>query len=471
MKSIFIKLCTGSIIFSACNTNQRPIHQKPNIIFIITDDQQTGLLGLEGNPVVKTPNIDRIGNEGVIFRNFFAVTPLSSPSRASFLTGQYAHKHGVINNDKVGMDVISHTLMTWPRQLHEAGYKTAFIGKWHMGLDDSRRPGFDRWLSFKGQGIYINGVVNDDGFQRQIKGYMTDYINDQAAAFIKMQSKKNEPFAMVVSHKAIHWPILPAKEYDSSYAGYEFKTTPPGEDDLKGKPLLTRAVTEADWSSLEGIVPEPAEPRRDRGMDPASIVRDQLHCLRSVDDGAGAIFDALDKIGQLDNTIIIFTSDNGMLMGEHGQVNVKRWAYDPAIRVPLLIRYPKIIPPGSTRDQMLLNIDIAPTLLELAGVKSIIPLHGQSFVPVLNNADAVGRKSFLAEYFLEKVNPGNPSWKAVRTEQFKYIRYSDDTGGIEELYDLKADPHEENNLIADPSSKSIAEDLRQQLDKLLLETM
>jgi len=469
MKNIILKFCAGSMLLSGCNMNQSSVQQKPNIIFIITDDQEIGLLGIEGHPVVQTPNIDRIGNEGVLFKNFFVVTPLSSPSRASFLTGQYAHSHRVINNDKASIDVISHTLMTWPRQLRESGYETAFIGKWHMGLDDSRRPGFDRWFSFKGQGIYIDGVVNDDGLQHQITGYMTDFLNEQAVAFVNKDHHK-KPFAMILSHKAIHVPILPAKEYDSLYSDYVFETMPPGEEDIKGKPVMTRPVAPVDWNSLEGIAPEPAEPRRGRGMDHSSILRDQLRCLASVDDGVGQLFAALEKTGQLDNTVIIYTSDNGMLMGEHGQFDVKRWAYDPALRVPLLIRYPPVIAERSVREQMVLNIDIAPTILELAGVQPIVPVQGLSFVSLLHNADASWRKAFLAEYFLEKVAPRVPSWKAVRTEQWKYIQYSGETDGLDELYNLQTDPDEEHNLISEPAVKSNLDALQKQLNDLQKDT-
>lgn len=442
--------------------------EKPNIIFIITDDQEKGLLSIEGHPVMKTPNIDRIGEEGAVFNNFFVVTPLCSPSRASFLTGQYASSHRVINNDKLGLDVISHTLMTWPRHLRENGYETAFIGKWHMGLDDSRRPGFDRWVSFKGQGVYIDGVVNDEGMRHQITGYMTDYLNEQAVDYVNADHN-DKPFALILSHKALHWPILPAKRYESLLSDYKFEPVPPGEEDLEGKPVLTRPVPDIDITTLEGVAPEPAEPRRGRGSDRLSMVHDNLRCLASVDEGIGDIYDALEKTGQLDNTIIIYTSDNGMLMGEHGEFDKKRWAYDPALRVPMLIRYPSVIPGGSVLNKMILNIDIAPTLLELAGVEPIIPMHGRSFVPLLNNSDAPWREAFLAEYFLEKCVPRAPSWKAIRTEKWKYIRYYGNAGILNELYDLENDPEEEHNLISEPSAQPHLQKLQQQLNKMLEE--
>ena len=411
---------------------------RPNIVFIITDDQRADLLGIAGHPVAKTPHIDRLGREGGWFRNFFTVTPLCSPSRASFLTGLYPHSHRVINNDKLGLDVVSHTLMTWPRQLREAGYETAFIGKWHMGLDDSRRPGFDRWLSFKGQGIYIDGVVNDDGLQRQITGYMTDYLNEQALAFVRKPHPK--PFAMIVSHKAVHVPYLPAERHEPLYADYEFKPVAPVAGDLAGKPVMTRPAPRGNRAALEGVAPEPGEPRRGRGRNPPSIVRDQLRCLASVDEGVGQLYAALKESGQLDRTVIVYTSDNGYLMGEHGVFDQKRWAYEPAIRVPLLVRYPPAIAAGSVHDQLVLNIDLAPTLLELAGVKSIVPMHGESFVPLLRDSSAPGRTAILTEYFLEKVAARVPPWQSIRTHRWKYIRYGDEPETLNELYDLQADP-------------------------------
>lgn len=463
---VALAIAAGVLLFSCAKTAQA--QKRPNIIFIITDDQQVGLLGIEGSPVAQTPNIDRIGKEGVIFKNAFVVTPLCSPSRASFLTGQYAHKHEVINNDKLGLDVISHTLMTWPRQLREAGYETAFIGKWHMGLDDSRRPGFDRWFSFKGQGAFIDPVVNDEGIRKQTTGYMTDIINEQAVDFVN-RNHNQKPFAMIVSHKAVHWPVLPAKRHEALYENYKLESQPASEDDIMGKPLLTREVDREASYFIENILPEPAEPRRGRGNDPSTIVGDELRCLSSVDEGVGLLFAALEKSGQLDNTMIIYTSDNGMLMGEHGQFNVKRWAYDPVLRIPLLVRYPRLVSAGSVQEQMVLNVDIAPTLLELADVEPIIPIHGQSFVPLLQDSNAPWRKAFLAEYFLEKVSPRERPWKAIRTERWKYIEYTEE-GIPSELYDLQADPEEEHNLINHPDEETNIHALQKQLDDLLKET-
>ena len=291
----------------------------PNIVFVMTDDQRWDQLGCTGHPVLQTPHIDRIASEGASFNNFFVCTPLCSPSRASFLTGLYPHKHQVINNDKLGLDVISHTLMTFPRQLRENGYETAFVGKWHMGLDDSRRPGFDNWVSFKGQGVYIDGVVNDNGSRRQLRGNMTDYLNRRAVEFVRQPHER--PFCLYLSHKAVHAPFLPAERHEELYSDYEFQVPPHDKEDLAGKPVMTRAVPRINHLELEGVAPEPAEPRRGRGRDAHSVVRDQLRCLASVDEGIGELFAALEDTDQLDNTVFIYTSDNGFLMGEHGRFN------------------------------------------------------------------------------------------------------------------------------------------------------
>ncbi len=294
---------------------------RPNILVVITDDQRYDTLGCTGHPVSKTPNIDRLAREGALFPRFYVACPLCSPSRASYLTGVYPHKHGVINNDKLGLDVISHTLMTFPRQLREAGYETAFVGKWHMGADDSRRPGFDRWFSFKGQGAYIDGVVNDDGMQRQLDGHMTEQLNQQAVEWIGR--KRSKPFCLVLSHKAVHFPYLPERRDEALYSDYDFKKPAVAPGDLDGKPALTRKVPKQKSYELEGIAPEPGEPRRGRGADPSSVVRDQLRCLAEVDQGVGQLLGALEASGQLDRTAVFYTSDNGYLMGEHGQVDAK----------------------------------------------------------------------------------------------------------------------------------------------------
>lgn len=438
--------------------------RRPNIVFIITDDQRAGSLGVTGHPYAETPHIDRLAREGALFTNFFVTTPLCSPSRASFLTGQYAKTHHVFNNDRVGLDVISHTLMTFPRRLREAGYETAFIGKWHMGLDDSRRPGFDHWISFKGQGLYLDPVVNVNGEQRQLDGYMTDWLNRWATEFVERPHEK--PFVLYLSHKAVHAPYLPAERHETLYADAKYVPPVSAGGDLSDKPVLTREVPPVDWVNLESVVPEPPESRRGRGNSEDAIVRDQLRALAAVDEGVGMLLDALERTGQLENTLILFTSDNGYLLGEHGRFDTKRFAYEESIRVPFVLRYPGLVAPGTTIDAMTLNVDVAPTLLALAGAEPLDKVHGQSFLPLLADPKAPWRTSFLAEYYLEKVVPRAPSWQAVRTERWKYIRYPG-LEGMDELYDLREDPYEMHNLIADPGARAPLAEMRAELDRLL----
>ncbi len=217
---------------------------------------------------------------------------------------------------------------------------------------------------------------------------------------------------------------------------------------------------------LEGVAPEPGEPRRGRGTDPASVVRDQLRCLAGVDEGVGQFLETLQASGQLDRTLILYTSDNGYLMGEHGQMDDKRWAYEPSIRVPLVVRYPPLIKAGTVCDRLTANVDLAPTILELAGVKAVVPVHGRSLVPLFHNPAASWRSALLTEYFLEKVAPRVPPWQSVRTSRWKYIHYPENADW-DELYDLQADPGEEHNLIREPDARDTLEELKKERLRLL----
>jgi len=439
----------------------------PNIIFILVDDMRWDELSLTGHPFAKTPNLDRLGHEGVIFRNAFVCTPLCSPSRASFLTGQYPHAHWIINNDRNGLSFISHTLVTFPQVLRKAGYETAFIGKWHMGDDDTRRPGFDYWISFRGQGLFIDPVVNVNGHREQCTGYVTDLLNRWAEEFVEKEHRK--PFLLYLSHKAVHKPFLPAERHKDLYSGEQYIRPKSADDDLHGKPLLTREVPPVDIKRIPGATVEPAEPRYGRGNSQQDVYLDHLRCLASVDDGVGMLLSALERTGQLDNTLIIFTSDNGLLLGEHGLFMTKRVPYEESLRIPLIMRFPRLLEPGSERDQMVLNIDIAPTLYDLAGAVAPIRIHGKSLLPVLRNRDAELRNDFLAEYFLEQVAPRYTDWQAVRSDRWKYVHYPD-LEGMDELYNLKDDPYEMNNLIRSPNLQTTRWEMEQRLKLLLGES-
>src|SRR3989454_5520007 len=208
---------------------------RPNFLFILTDDLRFNALPSTGPPFVKTPNIDRIAREGATFTNAFGTTPLCSPSRASYLTGRWVRSHKVLGNGDNAAR--SHELITWPRLLHDAGYETGYAGKWHMGTDDTPRPGFDRWVSFKGQGTYEDPTINVDGQASKVTGYMTDILNEHALNFVKAEHKK--PFALYLAHKAVHGPFTPAERHKNLYSDTPFKPAPSAQDSLEGKPVLT----------------------------------------------------------------------------------------------------------------------------------------------------------------------------------------------------------------------------------------
>jgi N-acetylglucosamine-6-sulfatase len=456
------------LIFSFATASQPSV--RPNIVFILVDDLRWDELGIAGHPYIRTPNIDRIGKEGALFRNAFMTTPLCSPSRASFLTGQYAHTHGITDN--VDRSAASHRLVTFPRLLQQSGYETAFIGKWHMGNDDTRRPGFDRWVSFKGQGTYLDPDINEDGQAVKPTGYITDILTGYAVEFIKRRHAK--PFLVYLAHKAIHPEVtqnndgsvnladserfIPAARHQQLYAGKPIPHRPNYQRAPQGKPALLRQI--GNLSPLGAAT----------GTRDAAILERQ-RTLMAIEDGVGEILKALQATGQLDNTLIVFTSDNGYFYGEHGLSVERRLAYEESIRMPLLVRYPQAIKAGTVRNEFALNLDLAPTLLELAGVAVPNTMQGRSLVPLLKGQKTAWRNSFLIEYYSDKVFPriAQMGYQAVRNERWKYIHYLE-LSGMDELYDLKADPYEMKNLINQPGAQKPLGQMTRGLEQLLKET-
>jgi N-acetylglucosamine-6-sulfatase len=437
----------GSTLFSPA----APV--RPNIVFILVDDLRWDALSCAGHPFMPTPNIDRIAKEGARFRNAFVTTPLCSPSRASFLTGEYAHRHGILDNGE--NNTRSHQIITFPRLLQHAGYTTACIGKWHMGHnDDSPRPGFDRWVSFKGQGEYVDPVLNEDGKVAKVRGYTTDILADRAVEFIRRSHEK--PFLLYLAHKAVHGLWTPAERHKGLFAGQPITHPPNTKDTLEGKPVLQRKI---DARPPIGLATEVIE----------KLVRAQLGTLAAVDEGVGRLIETLEQTRQVDNTVVIFTSDNGYFWGEHRLVE-KRPAYEESIRIPLLMRYPRLVKPGTLLDQLVLNVDLAPTLLEIGGLAAPKRVQGRSLLPLFRSRRPNWRRSFLAEYFLDQPPFTRiPSWQAVRTERWKYIHYTE-LEGMDEFYDLATDPGEMKNLINEPGSQARLKEMKAELGRLLTET-
>ena len=465
-------ICTLSLLFNACGSDSSTGQDdpRPNIVFVLVDDMRWDEYGEAGHNFIKSPSIDRISKEGISFKNAFTTTSLCSPSRASFLTGLYAHTHGITDN--TARNEQSHKLETFPKLLNEHGYETAFIGKWHMGNDDSRRPGFDYWVSLKGQGEAIDPVLNINGEQQTVEGYVTDVLIDHSLQFINKE--RSTPFLLYLSHKALHPNIrqrddgsavnigeggfIAADRHKGMYGSAIPERRPNYGVPPTDKPALARKIGDLPLPGPETVTSD-------------QMIRERSEMLMAVDDGLGLLLEALEKNGILDNTIIAFTSDHGFWYGEHGLNEERRLAYEEAIRIPLLIRYPKLISANSKADQTVLSIDLAPTLLQLAGVTGNENFQGRSLVPILEQKAVPWRESFLVEYYSDTVFPRIVSmgYKAVRTDRYKYIHYLE-LEGMDELYDLKDDPYELNNLIDNPGMADVLNTMKAELDSHLTQT-
>ncbi|MCU0246214.1 MAG: sulfatase [Bryobacter sp.] len=456
-----------------------PSARPPNIVLVLIDDLRWDALGCCGHPWMKTPHLDRLAARGARFANAFVTTSLCSPSRASILTGQYMHAHGVKDN----FTSLPAALPTFPRLLQSAGYRTAFIGKWHMGDSqlagsgpdsDSPQPGFNHWISFRGQGVYNNPELNINGKRRKVDGYITDILTDEAVKFIGGQHS-SQPFSLYLSHKAVHAGFQTAPRHAKLYADRE-APMPPSASVRDGKPqwlLRKRDVSRHGLAHLyEGE------------YTLSSLYRDYMRCLASVDESVGRVEKALEQGGLLDNTLFVFLGDNGYLMGEQGLVD-KRVMHEPSIRVPLLAAWPGRIPAGTVRDELALNLDIAPTILNAAGLKPPSSMHGASLLNLFGNTSPSWRKDFVYEYFWDWEAPHTPGVLGLRTESHSYMEYQG-VWDINELYDNRRDPGQLNNLLAgtetttepggwmlrikDPAIRSLTRDLRARMVSILNST-
>ncbi len=439
---------------------------RPNVVLVVVDDLRWDDLGAAGHPFVRTPNADRLAREGARFLNAFATTPLCSPSRANILTGQYTRRHGILDN--TDRSAGSHALATFPRELQKAGYETAFIGKWHMGNDETRRPGFDHWIALKGQGEAIDPLLHENGKSATVKGYVTDILTERGLEFIGR--RRERPFFLLLAHKALHPNVV--QRDDGSVVSIGEGGFIPAERHLalyRREPLPRRgnyAVPPRRKPALERRIGDLPSLGPRTATDDGTI-RDRLRMLAAVDEGLARIMEALRKRGALDDTVILLTGDNGYFYGEHGLSQERRLAYEESIRLPLLVRYPSLVRAGSTPAQMALTIDLAPTVLELAGVAPPQAMDGRSLVPVLRGAAPAWRTSFLIEYFSDTVSPRvqRMGYEALRTERYKYIRYRE-LLGMDELYDLETDPYELENLIDSAAHAAVKESLGKELEGL-----
>jgi arylsulfatase A-like enzyme len=444
---------------------------KKNIVFILSDDHRYDFMGFTGKvPFLETPNMDRMAREGAHLKNAFVSTSLCSPSRASILTGQYAHRHQVVDNQSL----VPEGLAFFPSYLQQEGYATGFVGKWHMGEHhDDPRPGFDYWASFRGQGKYYNPTINLNGTRvaHRDSAYVTDVLTDYAIDFMEQQ-EAGEPFFLYLSHKAVHSEFYPAQrhygKYEKEPITYPKTMFPPGHPEALADSTSYNYRDLPNWVKAQRYSWHGVDYLYHGAYDFDTFYRRYCETLLALDESIGAVLKYLEENGLMENTVIFYMGDNGFSFGEHGLID-KRQAYEESMRVPLLVMDPQKIAAGAVIEQVVQNIDIAPTILDIAGLERQRGMDGASFAPLLYGQELEWRDTVFYEYFWERAFPQTPTTHAVRNSRYKYIRYHG-IWDVNELYDLQEDPEEMNNLIRSEAHSEIARDLNQQLFKWLYAT-
>jgi arylsulfatase A-like enzyme len=457
--------------------------QKPrNVIFILSDDHRFDYMGFLGAvPWLQTPTMARMAREGAYVQNAFVTTSLSSPSRVSILTGLFSHEHTVVDNQAPVPD----NLIYFPQYLQKAGYRTAFFGKWHMGTDGADpQPGFNHWESFKGQGTYYDVKMNVDGqwVEYPKDAYITDLLTDHTMDFIR--ENKEKPFFVYLSHKAVHDPFKASATRTGIYENERvplaksFYSPYYSEHQIPSKGADGQPAKGAEWYG-EGRLPDWVKQQREswHGVDYSyhgrtdweTEARHYCETITSLDDSMGRIFDFLKEQGLDQSTLVIYMGDNGFCWGEHGLID-KRTFYEASVRVPMLAWCPEIIKPGTVVQNMVQNIDIAPTVMQAAGIEKAQQMRGTSMLPLLQGQQVAGwRERIYYEYYWEYDFPQTPTTFGVRTDRYKYIRYHG-VWDTNEFYDLQNDPFETNNLIASPEHQPMIEQLADDLYTWLEET-
>jgi N-acetylglucosamine-6-sulfatase len=459
------------------------VARKPNILIILVDDLRYDEFGAGGHPYMKSPHIDRIAQEGALFGRAFHTTPICSPNRASILTGQYASRHGIIDN--VARDLASHRIPNYHLELQRLGYETAHLGKWHMGNSGMPRAGYDYWVAYDGHGRLNDPKLNEHGKYVQRRGYITDIMNEMAVEFVTRRHTK--PWSLWFAHKAVHPDAeqaadgtfkmdgyVVADRHKDLYRGCVFPKKPnmlPPEQVLKHKPAWTEAVELRKRPESRALLDAIHSGEQEE-------IRLRAAMMAAVDEGVGMLFEALESSGQLDDTFILFLGDNGYFFGEHCIGPERRFPYEEGIRSPFIARFPKRIRAGTRIDNLVLCQDIAPTVLELAGGKPGNHIQGRSLLPLLGSKRGSGanwRKSILIEYWAENAYPWlvGMTYKAVRTDRHKYIHWVNRSrdGELDELYDLERDPYEIVNVNKRASYRPLREKLQRELRRLTVEAL
>ncbi len=433
---------------------------RPNILYIMADDHAAHAISAYGSRINTTPNLDRIAKEGLRLENCFCVNSICTPSRACILTGKYSHKNGV-----PVFNCIDPEAPNVAKDLQAAGYYTAMLGKWHLGTVPT---GFDRWLVLPGQGDYKNPVLCDAQGSHKYEGYVTDIITDQAIDIIKNRPP-GKPFFLMCHHKAPHRNWIPDDKHAEMYDGEDIPEPATLRDDYSTR---TDAAREATMRIGKNLTKSDLKTDPPPGLSEDELlkwkyerfIKDYLRCVASIDDNVGRLLKYLDESGLAKNTVVIYTSDQGFFLGDHGWFD-KRFFYEESIRMPFLIRWPGMIKPGSVIKEMVLNVDFAPTFLEIAGAAVPKEMQGRSFAPLLRGIHPFDwRTSWYYRYYHDPGDHNTRAHYGVRTETHKLIYFWKKDQW--ECYDLIHDPHELHNIYEDPASAGVVADLKKELCRL-----
>ncbi len=468
------------------------VNVQPNILFIFTDDHAISAISAYGSKLIQTPNIDRIAREGMLFKNCFVTNSICGPSRAVILTGRHSHENGFIDNQSR----FDGSQTTFPKLLQTAGYQTAIIGKWHLVSDPT---GFDHWDVLPGQGSYYNPELlsqsktpRGSNQKRIVEGYTTDIITDLSLEWITNNRDSSKPFLLMCQHKAPHREWAPGPEELDLFRGESFPEPSTLFDDYAGRArgaaeqemtiahhmtaldlalVSPKNLTPTQRERYEGAFRSENEAMKKAQLSGEALVRwnyqryvsNYLRCVAGVDRNIGRLLDFLDASGLAKNTLVIYSSDQGFYLGEHGWYD-KRWMYEESLRMPLVARWPGVITPGSLDDHLVQNLEFAQTFLDIAHATTPAEMQGKSLLPLMQGKNPVDWRSSVYYHYYEFPQPHRvPSHYGIRTDQHKLIWY--DSIGDWELFDLKNDPQELRSIHADPNSAELFKNLRSQLLK------
>ncbi len=502
MKKLFFLIAIACILYSCSEPGKNQKEEsRPNIVFIFTDDHALQAISAYGSVINRTPNIDRLAEEGMIFRNAFCTNSICAPSRAVIQTGKHSHLNGVTDN----IQVFDSAQVTFPKLLRQGGYQTAMIGKWHL---KSEPVGFDFWKVLPGQGRYYNPDFRTPGGRERIEGYVTDIVTDVSLEWLESGRDKSKPFMLMTQHKAPHRPWLPGPDHLTMYDDVTIPEPATLFDNYNnrasGAPIQEMEIDrhmrfswdlkvireESDtigqkvWDvRKERFTPEQLKnwnaaygPKNEEflkaNLEGEDLVRwkyeryikDYLRTIASVDDNIGRLLRYLDESGLVENTIVIYSSDQGFYLGEHGWFD-KRWMYEESLHMPFIVKWPGVTKPGSVNMDMVQNLDFAETFLAMAGMAIPADMQGQSLVPLLKSKTPENwRRSIYYHYYEYPGAHMVQKHNGVRTERYKLINYYE--LGEKELFDLKLDPNEMKSVYNDPDYRQIQTQLEQELARL-----